>query len=185
MEGISVRMGAMEEMEKGEVVCEDARYKMQDAGQTCSCIMDSTSYLKKPRSFNSSGVENIWIRDWYLNAFSLDQINLLASDSFILSDSSSTSSSVNLLLDMILFNSRIFSSSRFSVLLTTNCQFTFGNSSISSLNSSGISTLNSPISITYSNIDHAYIKHFLSKNFFASQKPLLKIRFAERTCAKN
>ena len=27
-------------------------------------------------------------------------------------------------------------------------------------------------------------RHFLSKNFFASQKPLLKIRFAERTCAK-
>ena len=26
-----MRMGAMEEMEKGEVVCEDARYKMQDA----------------------------------------------------------------------------------------------------------------------------------------------------------
>ena len=42
-----------------------------------SCIMDSTSYLKKPRSFNSSGVENTWIRDWYLNAFSLDQIGQL------------------------------------------------------------------------------------------------------------
>ena len=28
------------------------------------------------------------------------------------------------------------------------------------------------------------LKHFLSKNPFASQKPLRKIRFAERTCAK-
>jgi hypothetical protein len=33
-------------------------------------------------------------------------------------------------------------------------------------------------------LPHRYIKTFLSENFFASQKPLLKIRFAERTCAK-
>ena len=81
-----------------------------------------------------------------------DALNLLASDSFILSDNSSTSFSVNLLLDMILFNSRISSSSRFSVLLTTNCQFTFGNSFIS--------TLNSPISVTTNYIGNEYINNF-------------------------
>jgi len=148
-------------------------------------------YLQGYTKEIKSEVENTVTLDWYLNAFSPDQIgqlkhnaeritlastatsihyhphlcfrdslNLLASDSFISSDSSSTSSLVNLLLDMILFNSRISSSSRFSVLLTTNCQFTFGNSFISSLNSSGISTLNSPISITANNIGNEYINTF-------------------------
>ena len=40
MEGISVSMGAkregMEEMGKGEVVCEDARYKMQAKPVSCT-----------------------------------------------------------------------------------------------------------------------------------------------------
>ena len=40
MEGISVRMGAKSEgMEKGEVVCEDARYKMQVKPVSCTPIV--------------------------------------------------------------------------------------------------------------------------------------------------
>ncbi len=107
-----------------------------------------------------------------------------ATPSLTLSPRSKHSSSVNVefssILSILLRSNSLASLSLITDFISSlNSDFVFSSSSIP-----GILITNSPISITCNYIDHAYIKHFLSKNPFTSQKPLRKIRFAERTCAK-
>ena len=90
-------MEMSEEMEKGEVVCEDAGYKMQDASQTCIMYTDgviSKSQLPNPNTNLGYGfisdkneikseVETALIRDCFSNLFSLDKIPQLRYNSDI------------------------------------------------------------------------------------------------------
>jgi len=114
----------------------------------------------------SSEVENIFTFDCSLNAFSCAQIGQSSFNanriyikpfslspssmpSFTLFPSSIASSSVNLLF----INS---CSKIFSLMKSTTMSSIFGSSFILSSNSSGIFNLNSPISITYNNVNFGF-----------------------------
>jgi hypothetical protein len=86
----------------------------------------------------------------------------LANDSLILSDNSTAFSSLNSLLDTILFSRASLSNFSLTNLLTANDQSISETCSTSNFKSSGILITNSAISITYNNIDNAYINNFSS-----------------------
>jgi hypothetical protein len=93
---------------------------------------------------------------------------LLAKDSLILSDNSSTFSSVNSLLDTILFNRASRSNLSLINRLTANDQSISETCPNSNFKSSGISTFNSPISITDNEISTSYLNTFVSMWAFPS-----------------
>ena len=106
----------------------------------------------------------------------------LAKDSLISSDNSTAFSSLNSLLDTILFNRASLSNFSLINLLTANDQSVSETCSTSRFKSSGITTFNSAISITHNNVGHDYLNNFglmenSTRNFVFFNKLLKNISF--------